>query len=50
MGKFSEKALLGKKYVEEHESEGITANDIAEALGLSVNSVNATVKAALTKH
>ena len=50
MGKFSEKALLVKKYVEEHESEGITANDIAEALGLSAKSVNATLTAAFTNH
>ena len=50
MGKFSEKALLIKKYVEEHESEGITANDIAEALGLSAKSVNATLTAAFTNH
>lgn len=50
MGKFSEKALLVKKYVEEHESDGITANDIAEALGLSAKSVNATLTAAFTNH
>ena len=50
MGKFSEKALMVKKYVEEHESEGITANDIAEALGLTAKSVNATLTAAFTNH
>jgi len=50
MGKFSEKALLIKKYVEEHESEGITAKDIAAALNLSAKSVNATLTAAFTNH
>lgn len=50
MGKFSEKALMIKKYVEEHEAEKITANDIAEALGLSSKSVNATLTAAFTNH
>ena len=50
MGKFSEKALMIKKYVEEHESEHITAKDIAAALDLSAKSVNATLTAAFTNH
>ena len=47
---FSEKALLVKDYVMEHESENITAEDIANALNLGVRSVNATITAAFTNH
>ena len=47
---FSEKALLVKDYVMVHESENITAEDIANALNLGVRSVNATITAAFTNH
>ena len=47
---FSEKAIMVKDYVMEHESENITADDIATALDLGVRSVNATITAAFTNH
>lgn len=50
MAKFSEKATMIKDYVMAHEAENITAKDIAEALGLSAKSVNATLTAAFTNH
>ena len=50
MGKFSEKALKIKEYVQAHEDENITYTDIAEALGLGSKSVNATLTAAFTNH
>lgn len=36
-------------YVKEHEAENITAQDIAEALGLGVQQVNGSVTAGFTK-
>ena len=50
MAKFSEKAIMIKNYVMEHESENIIAQNIADALGLGVKSVNATLTAAFTNH
>ena len=55
MGKFSEKALKIKAYVQAHENENITYTDISEALGgndtgFGPKSVNATLTAAFTNH
>ena len=55
MGKFSEKALKIKAYVEAHEDENITYTDISEALGgdatgFGPRSVNGTLTSAFTNH
>ena len=50
MAKFSENAIKILNYVREHESDGITAKDIAKALGMKDRSVNATLTAAFTNH
>lgn len=50
MAKFSENAIKILNYVREHESDGITAKDIAKALDMKDRSVNATLTAAFTNH
>lgn len=46
MAKFSENAITVFNYVKEHEGEDLTAQDIADATGLGVKTVNGIVTGA----
>ncbi len=48
--KLKENSFLVYNYVKEHEAENITANDIAEAVGLSPRQVNGIVTMAFQRH
>ena len=50
MAKMKENSIKIFNYVKEHESENITAKDIAEALGLDPRSVNGSITAAFQRH
>lgn len=48
--KLKENSLLVYNYVKEHEAENITANMIAEELGLSSRQVNGIITMAFQRH
>ena len=48
--KLKENSFLVYNYVKDHEAENITANDIAEAIGLSPRQVNGIVTMAFQRH
>jgi len=48
--KLKENSLLVYNYVKEHQAENITADDIAEALGLTSRQVNGIVTMAFQRH
>lgn len=48
--KLKENSLTVYNYVKEHEDENITANDIAEATGLTSRQVNGIITMAFQRH
>jgi len=48
--KLKENSLLVYNYVKEHEAENITANEIAEATGLTSRQVNGIITMAFQRH
>ena len=48
--KLKENSKMVYEYVRDHENENITANDIADAIGLTSRQVNGIIKRAFQEH